>query len=574
MPRSRGRRKRDGTGRRRGPSRAPRTAAWDEEPPNPPIDGLVRSVLESGRGLPETEDPLEAELWASWALGTFYKLPIPLPARDEPERVLVPSLLEAAEAMGGAAGLAAVRALAAVLEDDDREDALAVADRLAASGAPEPPWAGEIGRPAYVDGWWFEDPYGDQRGYFASFRYPGRPTHTLMALYDENLGGIIKDAFAGVPLEDARRRIEDQGEARVADADPGEMASRLIGAIRTGDLYLDNDWTDDFRYLRALLLARMRLLPAAVLREPEPLEEEAREALLEEFLASPEGEGVDRDVARTCLDVRCDHLDGDPLRWSPIVVELLLLDTVPRKVTLDATGIRLLPDVMRRWVRFALGRRGLEERWVAETEEAVRRHTRAFRKAATDPSRFGPAKAIAHTMMATAWTSPTGRPSGPGSTPSTPVHRRTATRCSAPSRGSSPDVGTATRRVRAQGRRWTDMPKSYRSGGHDGGRQRARGEDPPLAAARTGRAWRGDRDREGGEARGQARPLPRAAGASRPRRVAGTRPDRAGLRRAAARGGGGLPRRTRMRLLLDTHALLWRLAADPELSEDAPTLPA
>lgn len=109
---------------------------------------------------------------------------------------------------------------------------------------------------------------------------------------------------------------------------------------------------------------------------------------------------MDRDVARTCLDVRCDHLDGDPLRWSPIVVELLLLDTVPRKVTLDATGIRLLPDVMRRWVRFALRRRGLEERWVAETEEAVRRRTRAFRKAATDPSRFGPAKAIAHAMMA------------------------------------------------------------------------------------------------------------------------------------------------------------------------------
>lgn len=29
-----------------------------------------------------------------------------------------------------------------------------------------------------------------------------------------------------------------------------------------------------------------------------------------------------------------------------------------------------------------------------------------------------------------------------------------------------------------------------------------------------------------------------------------------------------------MRLLLDTHALLWWLAADPELSEDVPTLPA
>jgi hypothetical protein len=67
-------------------------------------------------------------------------------------------------------------------------------------------------------------------------------------------------------------------------------------------------------------------------------------------------------------------------------------------VGLDLGEIRILPDLLRRWVRFALERRGLEERWIAETEEAVDQFAAEFREAATDPSSFGSAKAIAQAM--------------------------------------------------------------------------------------------------------------------------------------------------------------------------------
>lgn len=400
MPKSKGRK------RSRGAARRPRPAVRSrkpDEPVIPPIDGLVRSVLRGGRELLEVEDPLEAELWASSILGTSYKLPIPLDARDELERSLGPAIVEGAERAADAERLAILRALAAVADGELSAAAHQAAERLAARAVPDPVWTAGIGRPRFVDAWVLADPYDDQLCYYATFRYPGRPPHTVTALFDENLGGIVKDAFAGIPTEDPRSRAEREPGARVSDAEPGLMAARIIHAIETGDRYLDNDWTREFKQTRALLLSRMRLLPAVPPPEPPPpLEDDARAALTAEFLASEHAPALEEtgSIVRHCLDSRCDFGDGDPLRWSPIVVELFMLDYLPRKATLDTREIRALPDVLRGWVRFALTKRGLEERWVAEAEGAVNRFAPAFRRAVTDPSRFGPAKAIANAMLA------------------------------------------------------------------------------------------------------------------------------------------------------------------------------
>src|SRR5205085_547409 len=48
--------------------------------------------------------------------------------------------------------------------------------------------------------------------------------------------------------------------------------------------------------------------------------------------------------------------------------------------------------------------------------------------------------------------------------------------------------------------------------------------------------------------------------------MGGPRDDRRGLRRAAGRGRCGIPGRATLRLLLDTHALLWWLSDDRSLS--------
>lgn len=56
--------------------------------------------------------------------------------------------------------------------------------------------------------------------------------------------------------------------------------------------------------------------------------------------------------------------------------------------------------MLRAWVRFALTKRGLEERWIAETEHAVARFEGPFRQAMTDQGEFGPAKVLGHAMLA------------------------------------------------------------------------------------------------------------------------------------------------------------------------------
>ena len=367
------------------------------------IDGLVRAALKAAGELLAVEDPLEAEDWASGVLGTFYKLPVPFDVRERLEHSLGPAIVQGAERMRNATGLAVLCALAGVTGDDI--GARKAAARMAARGVPRPRWADVIGTPDYVGGYSVSDPFGDQIGYYLIFRYADRKPHMVMALYDENLGGIIKDAFVAGLREgaDPRTLVENDPDVIVQDVDPAEAAARIGAAIAMGDLFIDNDWTPEFKRTRALLRARLQLLPAAAPPEPpEPLDDEAQEALIQEFLASPLAPKRDQTLAIVdhAVTARCDYGDGDPLRWSPIVVELFMLDYLPRKVTLSFGEINALPDVLTAWVRFALTKRGLAERFIVETEKAVEQFTPGFRKAVTDPGSFGPAKALGNAMRA------------------------------------------------------------------------------------------------------------------------------------------------------------------------------
>jgi hypothetical protein len=146
----------------------------------------------------------------------------------------------------------------------------------------------------------------------------------------------------------------------------------------------------------------VRGLPAVVPPTVRP-DDAARETLVDEFLATPDAppdDDVTHAILDHCLTARCDFGDGDPLRWSPTVVEMFLLDFLPRKAAMDTAQIRAVPDVLRRWIAFSLDRRGLERRWIDETQAAIQRFTPDFRRAMTDRSSLGPAEAITKAMLA------------------------------------------------------------------------------------------------------------------------------------------------------------------------------
>src|SRR5437016_5386903 len=127
MPTSK-RRKKPGNAPRRPAARRPRGVAPAD---TPSIDGLARTVVRAGRELLEVDDPLDAEHWASQVLGMFYKVPVPLAAREELERSLGPSIVRQAERAGDVKALAVLRAMAAVADDATASSAARAADRLA-----------------------------------------------------------------------------------------------------------------------------------------------------------------------------------------------------------------------------------------------------------------------------------------------------------------------------------------------------------------------------------------------------------------------------------------------------------
>ena len=155
---------------------------------------------------------------------------------------------------------------------------------------------------------------------------------------------------------------------------------------------------EDYSRFRALALLRADELPGPSV-DPErfDVDPEERDRLRDEFLASPHGQGFEPDgdeayVASLAIDFCSDYVDGRPLRWSPVVVELFMANWIPRKVLAEPPLLERLPDALKAWIRFAGRKRGLEDSAVRETCDAVERWPHEMVEKAGDPEAAGPAK--------------------------------------------------------------------------------------------------------------------------------------------------------------------------------------
>ncbi|MFC0029607.1 hypothetical protein ACFFMM_08740 [Micromonospora chaiyaphumensis] len=370
------------------------------------------AVLHAARDVTRLDSALDAEMLGAALLGSVYA--VAETDRDTAVREFVAGFLTATSRRRSAAATT-IRAVFAALVPD-AEGAARVRP-----GAYAPAWAGQLGRVHLTGAWSYGDVYGDQTSYLATFAYDdaeGGPEHALVALVDHNIG-ITKDVFVGGP---AARIVEQAREICTQDEftwfrteDPSRMRTEVSRHLAItddlGELPAQGSLATD----RALVGARLAVLPApapAATVEALPLTDETRTRLVRAFLGSPEAvrfsldRVADGELASLhfCLGLLLDHAasfpDADPMRWSPTVAELFLLDWVHRRAVLDMDDAAMLPRVLRGWAAYAARQRGLAPAAAARTDEAIEEMIPEFARLYSTGERRSPATAAVAQLMA------------------------------------------------------------------------------------------------------------------------------------------------------------------------------
>ncbi|MGC5051320.1 hypothetical protein ACLQ2S_07705 [Micromonospora sp. DT48] len=377
--------------------------------PETPYD----AVLHAARDVTKLDSAFDAEMLGAALLGSVYE--VAETDREGAVRDFVGGFL-AATSRRRAVAATTVRAIFAALVPD-----AVGADRVR-PGATAPAWSGQLGKVHLTGTWAYGDVYGDQTSYLATFAYDdatGGPEHALVALIDHNIG-ITKDVFVGGPadriLDQVRQLCAEDELTWFREESPtrmrGEVSRHLAVTDHLGQLPGAASLATD----RALVGARLAILPAATAPPPrradDPLPDAERAAEIRRFLASPDAARAGLDAVEDaelaslhfCLGLLLDHAatfpDADPLRWSPTVAGLFLLDWVHRRAVLDMDDAAMLPRVLRAWAGYAAHRRGLPESAATATDSAIEEMVPEFVRLYATGERRSPATAAVAQLMA------------------------------------------------------------------------------------------------------------------------------------------------------------------------------
>ncbi|CAN5423826.1 hypothetical protein BH23ACT9_BH23ACT9_38360 [soil metagenome] len=325
-------------------------------------------------------------------------------ARDEPR--VGPDLRELVESFLGVP-IPETTALLAVIAELVADDLLGqrIRREVAARDHPLPDWLAGLAPLQVLGAREMVHVLGDGDSLALDLRTGSGAPLTLVAYVDHNLGTVVKDAFALPAGDDAAIAtfLDAAGadpDLEVRDLDLADARARLEDADATWAMTYPRLETDTWPACRPLLSWVLRHLPPGGTAYERPEWDEAdREALAERFFDSPFGRNHHEEDERQLLDsvlwFGCDYGPGDPLRWSPVAVEIILLDWLPRKVVADVAFLARAPGLLRSFVRFSHAERGIREALTRETLDAVDRHEAEYQRTIRSPRPQGPAALLA-----------------------------------------------------------------------------------------------------------------------------------------------------------------------------------
>ncbi|MQA24767.1 MAG: hypothetical protein GEU94_04700 [Micromonosporaceae bacterium] len=341
-------------------------------------DVIYEKILDEAAPIADIEVALDAELAVSALLGGVYATSDT--GRDRAVRAFAAEFGRYLARRRSLQARAVRAGLAAILPGE-------VSAPSGKSAAPD--WAAVAGKVTCTGTWAVADSYGDQTQYVATFAYAdadlGGPEHAVSYLLDHNLG-YAKDVSIGAPADQVvaswQTEAERDPDITIDPADPAELRGAVTAYLTRTDA-LEQPPAGRYAEDRAFALARLAVLPEGEHARP-TLSDGARDALVADFLAAPEAAAVGGGpvqaapstqvlawCARAAADFAVDDNDGDPLRWSPTSVELMLLHWAPAQLSRTHPAVPWLPEVLDAFLGYAARLKGQSDQALEATRAAV-----------------------------------------------------------------------------------------------------------------------------------------------------------------------------------------------------------
>ena len=351
-----------------------------------------------------TGDPLDFLAYASTLLASLDprgKNPFERDSAGDPDGVTLPMLIESFAEVG----LPETSALLAALAELGPDEMSRARARLALAGSPHPlpDWLARLGEASVYRAMQSTHVLGDGDNVMLGVRLPGHEL-TMVIYIDHNLGTVVKDAFPlSEPLDEVAghmRKATDDPDMTSADIGLAEARARAASAIELGGIMFPPFETDTWPASRPLAEWLLRLMPEGGTGYVRPKwTKAAKKKLASRFFGSEFGRPLDDAEHRHLLDevlwFGTDYGPGDPQRWSPVAVEMLLADWIPRKIVADPGYLSKAPALLRAFIRFCHADRGIRPALTEETLAAVDQWEPEYQRVIRSPRPQGPMALLA-----------------------------------------------------------------------------------------------------------------------------------------------------------------------------------
>jgi hypothetical protein len=241
---------------------------------------------------------------------------------------------------------------------------------------------------------------GDGDDIIIGVRLPGRHECAIVVYIDHNMGTVVKDAFVlDRPIEDvidAWSDLDPGREAGLIDMTLADAHVHVDDAVQKGAMTFPPLDSDSWPACRPFLKWIVSMMPdgGAGYVRPEWSEKQLAR-LTDQFFASEAaaslaGDEDNRSLLESMLWFGTDYGPGDPMRWSPPAVEILLVDWIPRKIAAPIDVLDKVPALLRAFVRYCHVERGIPRELTLQTIAVIDELEPDYRQAIRTPRHQGP----------------------------------------------------------------------------------------------------------------------------------------------------------------------------------------